>query len=292
MRTNHSGTEETIIRPLTPSTSRLPRDRLQRSEGFDYDSCGPITNESPRRPMESAMRKVRTPHSKQEAAPATSAKEPFNFAVAFRRLRKAVRPFPKAAMFELAAQGHTTVFELLIACILSIRTRDETSLPASLRLFARARTPLEISRLSVEQIDALIADCTFHDSKSFQIREIANRAATDFGGVLPCDPDVLQTFSGVGPKCANLVAGITGERSLISVDIHVHRVTNRWGIVHAATPEKTMRALEAVLPRRLWVEINALLVPFGKHICTGARPICSTCPLLAMCRQIGVTTSR
>jgi len=219
-------------------------------------------------------------------------KRPFDFKTALPLLRKAVKPYPKAAMFELAAQGHDSVFELLIACILSIRTRDETSLPASLRLFARARTPLEIGRLTAEEIDALIADCTFHEGKSFQIRDIAKRTVDEFAGVLPADADVLQTFRGVGPKCANLVAGIAGDQPLISVDIHVHRVTNRWGIVHTATPEKTMTALEAVLPRRYWVEINALLVPFGKHICTGVRPFCSTCPLLEMCQQISVTAHR
>ena len=90
----------------------------------------------------------------------------------------------------------------------------------------------------------------------------------------------------------NLVAGIAGGRPLISVDVHVHRVTNRWGVVRTPTPEKTMTALEAILPRRYWIEINALLVPFGKHICTGTRPACSTCPLLEMCQQVGVTAHR
>jgi endonuclease III len=219
-------------------------------------------------------------------------KQPFDIDKAVRRVRAAVKPYPKAAMFELAARGHDSVFELLIGCILSIRTRDETTLPASLRLFARARTPLEISRLTAEEIDALIADCTFHEGKSFQIHAIAKRTVDEFAGVLPPDADVLQTFRGVGPKCANLVAGIASGSPLISVDIHVHRVTNRWGIVHTATPEKTMAALEAILPKRYWVEINALLVPFGKHICTGVRPLCSTCPLLEMCRQVGVTAHR
>jgi endonuclease III len=222
----------------------------------------------------------------------SEAKRPFDFKIALPLLRKAVRPFPKAAMFELAARGHDSVFELLVGCILSIRTRDETTLPASLRLFARARTPLELSRLTAEEIDALIADCTFHQGKSFQIHEIAKRTVDEFAGVLPTDTDILQTFRGVGPKCANLVAGIAGGPPLISVDIHVHRVANRWGIVHTTTPEKTMTALETVLPRRYWVEINALLVPFGKHICTGVRPMCSTCPLLKMCQQVGVTAHR
>jgi endonuclease-3 len=221
-----------------------------------------------------------------------AAKRPFDFQVAIPRLRRAVRPYPRAAMFELAARGHGSVFELLVGCILSIRTRDEVSLPASLRLFAKARTPAAVARLGAAGIDALVADCSFHEAKSPQIVEIARRAEAEFGRELPADPDVLQTFRGVGPKCANLAAGIAGGRPLISVDIHVHRVTNRWGIVRAPTPEKTMAALQAVLPRRYWVEINALLAPVGKHVCAGVRPRCSTCPLLDMRRQIGVTSHR
>ena len=222
----------------------------------------------------------------------SDAKRPFDFKVAIPLLRKAVRPYPKAAMFELTERGHGSVFELLVGCVLSIRTRDETSLPTALRLFAASPTPDAISRLAAAEIDALIADCTFHEGKAQTIREIARRTVSDYGGELPPDPDVLQTFRGVGPKCANLVAGIAGSRPLISVDIHVHRVTNRWGVVQANTPEKTMTALATVLPRRYWVEINALLVPFGKHVCTGVRPKCPTCPLLEMCRQVGVTSHR
>jgi endonuclease III len=110
--------------------------------------------------------------------------------------------------------------------------------------------------------------------------------------VLPCDREVMLALPGVGPKCANLVLGIACGEARIGVDIHVHRVTNRWGYVQAPTPEKTMEQLEAKLPRRYWVEINRLLVPFGKHVCTGRLPKCSTCPVLDMCRQVGVTEHR
>jgi endonuclease-3 len=208
------------------------------------------------------------------------------------RLRAAVAPYPKAALFELAAEGHTSVFEILVACILSIRTRDETTLPVARALFAQARSPAEIAELSPSQIDRIIGACTFHEAKAKTIRDIARQAVEEHGGVLPCDREVLLAFHGVGPKCANLTLGIACSLPLIGVDIHVHRVTNRWGYVRTTTPEKTMAALQEKLPRPYWVEINALLVPFGKHICTGARPKCSTCPLLAMCRQVGVTTHR
>jgi endonuclease-3 len=225
-----------------------------------------------------------------EEAPAVAAGFDFDDVIA--KLRQAVAPYPKAALFELAEEGHNSVFELLVACVLSIRTRDETTLPVARRLFAAARTPAEMARLNVEKIDALIHAVTFHEPKAKQIRDFAERAVREHGGHLPCDREVLLSLHGVGPKCANLVLGIACGEPSIGVDVHVHRVTNRWGLVQTTTPEKTMRALEGVLPRRYWVEINALLVPFGKHVCTGARPRCSTCPLRKVCRRVGVTSSR
>ncbi len=149
-----------------------------------------------------------------------------------------------------------------------------------------------MSQLSAAEIDALIQQSTFHERKAVQILEMARRVVTEFGGELPCDEEVLQSFSGVGPKCAHLVLGIACGEPFISVDVHVHRVTNRWGYVAASTPEKTMVALEAKLPKRYWIEINRLLVPFGKHICTGSLPHCSTCPVLDMCQQVGVKAHR
>jgi endonuclease-3 len=218
------------------------------------------------------------------------AKRPFDIEEAIPLLRGAVAPYPKAALFELAAEGHTSVFEILVACVISIRTYDEVTLPAARKLFAAARTPEAIAALSEKEIDRLIDPCTYHEPKAHTIREIARRTVREFGGELPGDADVLQTFHGVGPKCANLAVGITCGTPIVGVDIHVHRVTNRWGYVRAATPEKTMAALHEKLPDAYRVEINALLVPFGKHVCTGFRPKCSTCPLLSMCKQVGVTS--
>jgi endonuclease-3 len=220
------------------------------------------------------------------------AKAPFDINVVMRRVAGAVKPFPKAAMFELADEGFSSPFEQLIACMISIRTLDEVSLPTARRLFAVARTPEEVSRLTVAEIDRLIGTCTFHEPKAAQIHAIAEQVVENYGGELPCDLDVLLSFKGVGPKCAHLALGIACGQARISVDVHVHRVTNRWGYVAAPTPEKTTAALEAVLPRRYWIEINKLLVPFGKHVCTGRLPKCSTCPVLAMCRQVGVTQHR
>lgn len=219
-------------------------------------------------------------------------KIPFDPDIAFERIEKAVASYPKAALFELAEDGHDSAFEQLVACIISIRTRDEVTLPVARRLFQTAPTPAAIFALTPAAIDELIRDCTFHENKARQIHAIAEQVTTLHDGVLPCDLELLLSLRGVGPKCAHLVLGIACGEPFIGVDIHVHRVTNRWGYVAAKTPEKTLAALEAKLPRRYWIEINRLLVPFGKHICTGQLPKCSTCPVLEMCRQVGVERHR
>jgi endonuclease-3 len=209
-----------------------------------------------------------------------------------RRVEEAVKPFPKAALFELAGEGFNSHFELLIACIISIRTLGEVMLLTARQLFARARTPEAILAMTPEAIDAIIRPCSFHERKARQIHAIARRVVEEYNSKLPCDEDILLSFEGVGPKCAHLVLGIAGGEPQIAVDIHVHRVTNRWGYVRGSTPEQTMAALEKILPRRYWVEINRLLVPFGKHICTGNLPRCSICPVLDTCQQVGVTRHR
>jgi endonuclease-3 len=219
-------------------------------------------------------------------------KRPFDIDVALERIEQAVQPWPKAALFQLAEEGYTSVFEQLLACMISIRTYDEVTLPVSRRLFACARTPSVVAALSWEELDALISPSTFHERKANQMLAIAREVSERFAGVLPGDRDVLLSFPGVGPKCANLVLGVACGTPVISVDIHVHRVTGRWGYVSASTPEKTLVALEATLPQQHWIDINRLLVPFGKHICTGNRPRCSTCPVLDMCRQMGVEEHR
>src|SRR5262245_46924173 len=121
-------------------------------------------------------------------------KKPFRIEEAMRRLREATAPYPKAALFELFAEGHTTVFEILVACIISIRTRDETTLPVARGLFAKARTPAAVAALPVEEIDTLIGLCTYHEAKAPTIRDIAQQAVEKYGGELPCDLESLLAF--------------------------------------------------------------------------------------------------
>jgi endonuclease III len=220
---------------------------------------------------------------------------PFDIQLAFTRLREVMKAYPQAAMFQLTEEGHRSLFEQLIACIISIRTYDEVSLPVSRQLFARANTPQTLLELLVAEIQSLIAKSTYAERKAGQIwamvkpsKGIAQTIVQNYNGELPCDEATLLSFNGVGPKCAHLALGIACQQPYISVDVHVHRVMNRWGYVLTKTPEKTTKVLEEKLPRDYWIETNRLLMPFGKHICQGQAPKCNQCPLTDICPKIGL----
>jgi endonuclease III len=219
-------------------------------------------------------------------------KEPFDFDEAFRRLRTAVAGLPKAAMFELRDRGYGSLFEQLVASLVSARTRDETTIPVCLRLFAAARTPEALASLDEPTLVRLLRGATFPEPKARDLLALSRRIVSELGGVVPDTLEDLLAFRGVGPKIAALALGVALGRPYVAVDIHVHRITNRWGILAASTPERTRSVLEVMLPEHYRAEINERLVPFGKHACTGERPHCSRCPLLSMCRQIDVTSHR
>jgi len=214
---------------------------------------------------------------------------PFDIDEAMHRIREVVRGFQPAALFQLADEGFDRPFEVLVACIVSIRTLDEVTVPTARRLLMRAPTAHEMSQLTAAEIDQLIRPASFHEPKARRIHAIARRLTAEYGGELPCDERLIRSLPGVGPKCAALVLGIACGIPRVAVDVHVHRVTNRWGYVRTRTPVQTMAALEERLPRQYWVEINRLLVPFGKHVCTGRAPHCVCCVVLDMCQQVGVT---
>jgi endonuclease-3 len=220
------------------------------------------------------------------------AKEPLDIDEVFRRLAKAVASLPKAAMFELRDRGYSSPFEQLVGSLISARTRDETTMAVCLRLFARARTPEAMAELDEATLARLLQGASFPEPKARDLIALSRRIVEEYGGVVPDTLEGLTAFRGVGPKIAALTLAVGFGRAMIAVDVHVHRVTNRWGYVTTRTPEQTLAALAARLPERYWVEINERLVPFGKSICTGIRPRCSTCPLLSMCRQVGVTSPR
>ncbi len=219
-------------------------------------------------------------------------KEPFDIDEIFRRLRQAVSPFPKAAMFELRDRGYNSPFEQLVSSLISARTLDETTIPVCLRLFEVARTPEVLMNLDEARLVQLLRGATFPEPKARDLKRLAQQIVEEHGGTVPDTLEGLTAFRGVGPKIAALTLAVGFNQPAIAVDIHVHRVSNRWGYIHTSTPEQSMKALAAKLPERYWIEINERLVPFGKFVCTGTRPKCSTCLLLSQCRQVDVINPR
>jgi endonuclease-3 len=219
-------------------------------------------------------------------------KQPFEPVRVIELLREAVKGLPAPSMFELRNRGYGSLFQQVVACMISVRTYEEVSLPASIRLFERAPTAAAVAGLSTDEIDRLISPSTFHERKAVQIQQIARTTAAEYDGMLPCEEETVLAFPGIGPKCAALALGIACDQERLPVDIHVHRVANRWGVIHTKTPERSQIALEQVFPPEYWLELNERLVPFGKAICTRLRPHCSTCLLLEMCQQVGVTDPR
>ena len=218
-------------------------------------------------------------------------KDPFDIDEVFRLLREATAGLPKAAMFDLRDRGYGSPFEQLVGSLISARTRDETTIAVCLRLFARARTPEAMAALpEAELVDAAAGRDLPRAQGARHPGPLA--AASPRPAAVPDTMEGLTALRGVGPKIAALTLAVGFGRPAIAVDIHVHRIANRWGYVATATPERTMPALLAKLPERYWIEINERLVPFGKFVCTGERPRCSTCALLRQCRQVGVGAHR
>ena len=206
-------------------------------------------------------------------------------------LTEAVKDWVTPAVTIVATRDHDP-FKVLVSCILSLRTRDQTTAEASRRLFALADSPDKLSGLSLAEIEQAIYPVGFYRVKAQQILEISRQLADLHGGRVPDDLDALLKFKGVGRKTANLVLTLGFGKAGICVDIHVHRICNRWGYVSTGTPEQTEMALRKKLPPEYWIVINDLLVCFGQNQCTPVSPRCSTCPLYRLCDRVGVVKSR
>jgi endonuclease-3 len=176
--------------------------------------------------------------------------------------------------------------------VISLRTKDEVTAEASRRLFEIAPTPNHLAELEEERIARAIYPAGFYNTKAAQLKEIGRIIRDDFDDEVPASEVDLLAMRGVGRKTANLVLGLGFGIPAICVDTHVHRISNRLGMVSTNTPEQTERALMEVLPRDLWVPINDLLVTFGQNRCHPTSPRCTNCPLEDICPRVGVTRSR
>ena len=205
-----------------------------------------------------------------------------------RVLRRAVRQWREPVVGYYKEDPFTT----LISCLLSLRTKDETTRGASKRLFRLARTPAQMLRLSTGHIERAIYPVGFYHTKARTIHTVCHTLLERYRGRVPDTLEELLTIKGIGRKTANLVITLAFQKDGICVDTHVHRISNRWGYVRTKTPEQTEMALRRKLPRRYWQMYNDLLVTFGQHLCHPTSPWCSRCPVARGCAKVGVTHSR
>ena len=208
-----------------------------------------------------------------------------------RILQRTCRQWNPTALIAVA-QDSRDPFQVLISCLISLRTKDEVTAEASARLFRLARTPRAMLILSSAQIARAVYPAGFYRTKAKTIKGICRTLLEKHGGEVPDDLDTLLSLKGVGRKTANLVINVGFGKPGICVDTHVHRISNRLGIVSTRTPEKTEFALRHLLPRRHWIPYNDLLVTFGQNVCKPISPLCSTCPIDRLCPRIGVGKHR
>lgn len=175
---------------------------------------------------------------------------------------------------------------VLIACILSLRTNDKTTYPATLRMLELAKTPKEMKNVSVEDLSKAIYPVGFYENKARQIIELSKTIDEELNGQVPDEIEDLIKFKGVGRKTANLVLSLGFNKPAICVDVHVHRIFNRLGYIKTKTPEETEFALREKLPQKYWIDINTLLVTHGQNVCKPIKPKCSECPIARYCAKI------
>lgn len=184
-------------------------------------------------------------------------------------------------------------FTTLISCILSLRTKDETTAKASIRLLEKYNTPEKILKLSTKQIEKLIYPVGFYRTKAKRIKEICRVLIEKYNGKVPDSFDELIELKGVGRKTANIVMAYGHSKNgYLPIDVHCHRIPNRLGWIKTKTPEQTEEELKKILPKKYWHDFNELFVQFGQNICVPVSPFCSKCPVNKYCPRIGVKRHR
>lgn len=211
---------------------------------------------------------------------------------AIKIVKREIRQWQEPVVGVVARESDRDPFRILISCLLSLRTKDKTTSEASARLFALAHTPAGLLKLPLKKIEQAIYPVGFYRTKARSIHAICKRLLHLYGGAVPDSIGELVTLPGVGRKTANLVVTVGYGLPGICVDIHVHRISNRWGYVKTKTPEQTEIALRRKLPKEYWITFNDLLVPYGQNLCQPVSPHCSRCKLTDYCDRVGVKKSR
>ena len=183
-------------------------------------------------------------------------------------------------------------FKTLIACLLSLRTRDENTEKVVKKLFSEIKTPQELAKIPLKKLEKIIYSSGYYKNKAKTIKSVSKTLLEKYKGKVPDNKEELLSIKGIGPKTANVVLNFVFNKQVIPVDVNVHRVSNRLGWIKTKTAEKTEKELEKILPKKYWKEINAIFILHGKNICKPISPICSICPVNKYCIKAGVKNAR
>ncbi len=206
-------------------------------------------------------------------------------------LMKTTKGLPLPAVTQIKKELRDP-FNVLVSCILSLRTKDSITYPASKKLFRTAGTPKKIAEMPLSKLKKIIKQVNYYKTKAERIKKISQQIVNNYKGKVPDDFDELMKFKGVGRKTANIVITYGYGKDGLAVDTHVHRISNRLGWVKTKTPEKTEFALKKSVPKKYWYWVNELLVRHGQNICTPISPFCSKCHVEKYCPKIGVKKRR
>jgi len=210
----------------------------------------------------------------------------------FQVLRKKTKNMIEPSSLSIIKEFGRDPFLILIGCILSLRTKDSVSLPASKRLFQLAKKPEDMVKVSLQKIEEAIYPVGFYRQKAKTIKKVSKKIIEFFGGKVPNNEKDLLLLQGVGRKTANLVLGEGFGIPAICVDTHVHRISNRLGLVKTKNSDETEKELKKILPKKYWIEFNRLMVQWGQNVCVPISPLCSKCAIAQWCEKVGVVKSR
>jgi endonuclease-3 len=207
-------------------------------------------------------------------------------------LRHATKKFSVPLADAIIVEYGKDPYLILISCLLSLRAKDAMTIHVCRKLFARARTPWQMVALARPELEKLVYQSGFYKNKARAVHNVSVEIIESYGGKVPQSKDALLAMKGVGPKTANLVVSLAFGQPEICVDTHVHRISNRLGLVHAKKVEDTEAALRMILPKKYWIEWNKLLVMWGQNVCTPQSPWCRRCAVRQWCKRVGVTKIR
>lgn len=183
-------------------------------------------------------------------------------------------------------------FKILISCLLSLRTKDETTEKVSNELFKIVDSPEKILRIPLPRLEGLIYSTGHFHKKALILKHVSRELITRFNSKVPNTKEELLSIKGIGPKTANIVLNFAFNQPTLPIDTHCHRIPNRLGWIRTKNPEQTEKELEKILPEKYWFEFNGIFVLFGKTICQPVSPFCSRCPVRKYCPRVEVKISR